>query len=95
MGIGYGAEFFENLIGSNSSIVKVDSIDMHFLNMIKEIIYEDKSISPTSVSQSGASTIPSFINEKYSMLIGIGTWARQQLVENSSSDFEWGCSCSN
>lgn len=90
LGIGYGAEFFENTnFKNNSSLVKIDSIDIEFLNMIKEIIYRDKSISPTSVSQSGASTIPSFINGKYSMLIGIGTWARQQLVENAPSDFEW------
>jgi multiple sugar transport system substrate-binding protein len=88
LSVGYGSDFFSNK--GKSDVVKIDSIDMQFLNMIKEIIYEDSSISPTSVTQSGASTIPSFINEKYSMLIGIGTWARQQLVENAPEGFEWG-----
>lgn len=88
LSVGYGSDFFSNK--GKSDVVKIDSIDMQFLNMIKEIIYQDSSISPTSVTQSGASTIPSFINEKYSMLIGIGTWARQQLVENAPEGFEWG-----
>lgn len=88
LSIGYGSDFFANK--EQNGIVRIDPIDMKFLNMIKEIIYQDSSISPTSVTQSGASTIPSFINGKYSMLIGIGTWARQQLVENAPVGFEWG-----
>ncbi len=88
LGIGYGSDFFENK--NNERGVVIDSVDIQYLNMIKEIIFEDKSISPTSVTQSGPGTIPSFINGKNSMLIGIGTWARQQLVENAPQELEWG-----
>jgi ABC-type glycerol-3-phosphate transport system substrate-binding protein len=34
--------------------------------------------------------IPGFFSGKYAMLIGIGAWARQQLVENAPADFSWG-----
>lgn len=87
LGIGYGANFFSENTSENK--LKIDSIDIEFLNLIRDMIYKDESISPTSVSQSGPSTLPSFINGKYSMLIGIGTWARQQLVENASPNFQW------
>jgi ABC-type glycerol-3-phosphate transport system substrate-binding protein len=34
--------------------------------------------------------IPGFFGGKYAMLIGIGAWSRQQLVENAPKGFHWG-----
>ncbi len=87
LGLGFGCKFFVK--ENEAYTVRVDSIEMEFLSTIKNMIYKDKSTSPFAVTQSGPSIIPSFFNNKFSMVVGIGTWARQQLVENAPPDFNW------
>jgi ABC-type glycerol-3-phosphate transport system substrate-binding protein len=54
------------------------------------MLYRDSSAAPSSIGQSGPAMIPGFFNGKYAMLIGIGAWSRQQLVENAPKGFHWG-----
>jgi len=54
------------------------------------LLYTDKSMSPASIGQTGTGMIPGFFSGKFAMLVGIGAWARQQLVENAPANFRWG-----
>ena len=34
--------------------------------------------------------LPEFFSGNYAMMVGIGSWARQQIVENAPTGFQWG-----
>ncbi|KAB2852329.1 MAG: sugar ABC transporter substrate-binding protein [Ignavibacterium sp.] len=86
--ISFGGSFFRK--ENDHFVVKVKDEEKKLLQTIVDMIYKDKSISPASVGESGAGMIPGFFSGKYAMLVGIGSWARQQLVENAPKDFAWG-----
>ncbi len=88
LSISFGGSFYHHENGKYA--VQVGAAEKNLLNMIHRMLYEDKSAAPASIGQSGTGMIPGFCNGKYAMLIGIGAWARQQLVENAPADFQWG-----
>ena len=50
--------------------------------------YDDKSIDPTSLTQSGTDVLPGFFAGKYAMVVG-GNYAAQQIVEQAPKGFQW------
>lgn len=88
LSISFGGSFFRKEHGKY--IVKAGAEEKDLLRTIHAMLYEDLSASPASVGQSGTGMIPGFFNGKYAMLVGIGAWARQQLVENAPKNFRWG-----
>ncbi|MEO8232343.1 MAG: sugar ABC transporter substrate-binding protein [Ignavibacteriota bacterium] len=86
--ISFGGSFFRK--EGDHFIVKVNDEEKKLLQTIIDMIYIDKSVSPSSIGESGAGMIPGFFSGKFAMLVGIGSWARQQLVENAPKDFSWG-----
>lgn len=86
--ISFGGSFFRK--EGDHFIVKVKDEEEKLLQTIVDMIYKDKSVSPASIGESGAGMIPGFFSGKYAMLVGIGSWGRQQLVENAPKDFKWG-----
>lgn len=88
LAIGFGGSFFYRHNGAYA--VRVEAAEKNLLALIHDMLYEDKSAAPASIGQSGAGMIPGFCQGKYAMLIGIGAWARQQLVENAPANFQWG-----
>ncbi len=86
--ISFGGSFFRR--EGNEFSVKVGDAEKELLRTILDMLYEDRSMSPSSIGQSGAGMIPGFFAGKVAMLVGIGAWGRQQLVENAPRDFRWG-----
>lgn len=86
--ISFGGSFFKK--AENHFVVKVNDEEKKLLQTIVDMIYKDKSVSPASVGESGAGMIPGFFSGRYAMLVGIGSWGRQQIVENAPEDFKWG-----
>ena len=86
--ISFGGSFFKK--SDDHYIVKVDNEEKALLQTIENMLYRDKSISPASIGETGAGMIPGFFSGKYGMMVGIGSWARQQLVENAPKEFHWG-----
>lgn len=86
--ISFGGSFFNKL--NEHYIVKVGSEEKKLLQTIVNMLYRDKSISPYSIGETGAGMIPGFFTGKYAMMVGIGSWARQQIVENAPHGFRWG-----
>ena len=50
--------------------------------------YDDKSIDPTSLTQSGTDVLPAFYAGKYAMVVG-GNYAAQQITEEAPKTFHW------
>ncbi len=86
--LGCGGSYF--YLDDEEYKFKIDEPEKYLLSTIHDMIYKYKCASPLAVSQSGSSIIPAFYNGKYAMIIGIGTWARQQLIENAPNNFKWG-----
>lgn len=86
--LGCGGKYF--YLKDDEYKFKINEPEKFLLSTIHDMIYKYKCVSPLAVSQSGSSIIPAFYNGKYAMIIGIGTWARQQLIENAPDNFHWG-----
>ncbi|MFA6457359.1 MAG: sugar ABC transporter substrate-binding protein [Bacteroidota bacterium] len=86
--ISFGGSFFQK--EGDHYVVKVENEEKQLLQTIVNMLYKDKSASPSSIGESGAGMIPGFFSGKYAMLIGIGSWGRQQLVVNAPKEFRWG-----
>jgi multiple sugar transport system substrate-binding protein len=88
LSISFGGSFFRR--EHDAYVVRVGTEERELLTTIHDMLYVDRSTAPSSVGQSGPAMIPGFFTGKYAMLIGIGAWARQQLVENAPARFHWG-----
>jgi maltose-binding protein MalE len=55
---------------------------------IHDMIFNDKSLAPTTVGQSGADVLPGFFAGKYAMIVA-GNYSSQQMVEQAPKDFKW------
>ena len=86
--ISFGGSFFKR--EGNQFVVRVGDPEKNLLRTIMEMLYTDRSASPSSIGQTGAGMIPGFFSGRYAMLVGIGAWGRQQLVENAPKNFQWG-----
>ena len=88
LSIAFGGSFFKK--AGSQYHVQVGASEKELLRTLMDMLYRDHTAAPVGVGQSGASLIPGFFSGKYAMLVGIGAWARQQLVENSPAGFRWG-----
>ena len=86
--ISFGGSFFRSENDRYSA--KVGDEEKALLKTILELLYEDKSMAPASIGQTGTAMLPGFFAGKYATLVGIGAWARQQVVENAPAGFRWG-----
>jgi len=86
--ISFGGSFFKK--EGNHYIVKVNNEEKKLLQTIIDMLYKDKSASPASIGETGAGMIPGFFSGRYAMLVSIGSWGRQQIVENAPKEFRWG-----
>lgn len=86
--ISFGGSFFKK--NGKDYYVKTGDEEKKLLQTIVDMLYKNKSASPASIGESGAGMIPGFFSGRYAMLVGIGAWGRQQIVENSPKNFKWG-----
>jgi multiple sugar transport system substrate-binding protein len=86
--ISFGGSFFSK--EGDHFVVKVKEEEKELLQTIVDMLHTEKSASPVSIGQSGAGMIPGFFSGKFAMLVGIGSWGRQQIVENAPKEFQWG-----
>lgn len=84
----FGGSFFKK--DGNHFVVKVNDEEKKLLQTIVDMLYKDRSASPASIGESGPGMIPGFFSGRYAMLVGIGSWGRQQIIENAPKEFRWG-----
>ncbi len=86
--IGFDGSYFRKEGGSY--VVRVGDEEKELLQRIVEMMYRDSTMTTAGLGQSGPGMIPSFLSGKFAMLVGIGAWSRQQLVQNAPKSFHWG-----
>lgn len=82
----FGGNFFYNEGGTN--VVKFGAPEQQVLKRIYDMAYTDKSLSPTTLGQSGTDILPGFYAGKYAMIVG-GNYVAQQISEQAPAGFEW------
>lgn len=87
MSLNYSGKFFYDQSGK--TVVKFDTSEQQVIKRIHDMAYNDRSLDPVSLSQSGADVIPGFFAGKYAMIVG-GNYIRQNMVEQAPPDFQWG-----
>lgn len=86
MSLNFNGTFFYNEGGKN--VVKFGAGEQQLLKRISDMANVDKSLSPTTLGQSGTDILPGFFAGKYAMIIG-GNYVAQQMVETAPSGFDW------
>jgi multiple sugar transport system substrate-binding protein len=86
MGLNFDGKFFYS--EGDKTTVKVDAGEQEVPRRIHDMIYTDKSIDPTSITQSGGDVLPGFYAGKYAMTVQ-GSYAAQQIVADAKPSFHW------
>ena len=86
MSLNFNGNFFYNEGGKN--VVKFGTAEQQVLKRIYDLAYTDKSLSPTTLGQSGPDILPGFFAGKYAMIVG-GNYVAQQMVEQAPAGFDW------
>ena len=86
MGMNFGAEFFTGT--GRDAEVTVGEAELELPQRIHQMAYEEGSLDPTSLTQSGGDVMPAFLKGKYAMTVQ-GSYAAQTLVESAPKGFEW------
>jgi ABC-type glycerol-3-phosphate transport system substrate-binding protein len=86
LGMNFDAAFFEGT--GRDAKAKIGAPELEVPKRIHAMAYADKSIDPTSLTQSGSDVLPGFYAGKYAMIVG-GNYAAQQLTEEAPKGFQW------
>ncbi|HEU4947523.1 MAG TPA: extracellular solute-binding protein [Kribbella sp.] len=86
LGMNFDAAFFEGT--GRDATAKIGDAELEVPKRIHEMAYTDKSIDPTSLTQSGSDALPGFFGGKYAMVVA-GNYTAQQMVEQAPKGFTW------
>jgi multiple sugar transport system substrate-binding protein len=86
LGMNFDAEYFEGE-GTDVSI-DVGEEEMALPQRIHEMTYDDRSLDPVSLTQSGSDVMTGFLKGKYAMTVQ-GSFQAQALTENAPKDLDW------
>jgi multiple sugar transport system substrate-binding protein len=86
LGMNFDAAFFDGT--GKDAKAKIGDAELEVPKRIHEMAYTDKSIEPTSLTQSGSDALPGFFGGKYAMVVA-GNYAAQQMVEQAPKGFQW------
>jgi multiple sugar transport system substrate-binding protein len=86
LGMNFDAAYFEGE-GTDVSI-DVGEEELALPERIHEMAYDDKSLDPVSLTQSGSDVMTGFLKGKYAMTVQ-GSYQAQALTENAPEDLDW------
>ncbi|MET7283753.1 sugar ABC transporter substrate-binding protein [Kribbella sp. NPDC005582] len=86
LGMNFDGKFFEGT--GRDAKAAIGDAELEVPKRIHAMAYTDKSIDPTSLTQSGSDVLPGFYAGKYAMVVG-GNYAAQQIVAEAPKGFQW------
>jgi ABC-type glycerol-3-phosphate transport system substrate-binding protein len=86
LGMNFDAAFFDGT--GKDAKAKIGDAELEVPKRIHDMAHTDKSIDPTSLSQSASDVLPGFFGGKYAMVVA-GNYAAQQMVEQAPKGFRW------
>lgn len=86
LSLGFDGTFFKNADGK--STIEVGDNELQVPERINSMVYKDKSLDPTSITQSGTDVLPGFFGGKYAMYAA-GNFMAQQISASAPDGFNW------
>jgi multiple sugar transport system substrate-binding protein len=86
LGMNFDAKFFDG--SGRDAKATIGDAELEVPKRIHAMAYDDKSIDPTSLTQSSSDVLPGFYAGKYAMVVG-GNFAAQQILEEAPKGFQW------
>jgi multiple sugar transport system substrate-binding protein len=86
LGMNFDAAYFDGT--GRDAKAKIGDAELEVPKRIHDMAYTDKSIDPTSLTQSGSDVLPGFFGGKYAMVVA-GNYTAQQLAEQAPKGFSW------
>ena len=86
LGLGFGGRFFTG--SGDAATVQVGDAELEVPRRIHDMAYADRSLDPTSLTQSGSDVITGFLAGRYAMVVA-GSFVAQQLAEAAPPGFAW------
>ncbi|MCS5732801.1 ABC transporter substrate-binding protein [Herbiconiux daphne] len=85
--LGFGGTFFD-VSDDGSATISVGEPELAVPEKIHAMAYDDASLDPVTLTQSGSDVLPGFLGGKYAMYIG-GNFLAQQITESAPDGFNW------
>jgi multiple sugar transport system substrate-binding protein len=86
LGLNFGGTFFTGT--GDAATVQVRDAELEVPRRIHEMAHVDRSLDPTSLTQSGSDVITAFLDGRYAMVVA-GSYLAQQLAESAPPGFAW------
>jgi multiple sugar transport system substrate-binding protein len=86
LGMNFDAQFFEGT--GRDAKAKIGDPELEVPKRIHAMAYTDKSIEPTSLTQSSSDVLPGFFAGKTAMVVA-GNFTAQQMTEQAPKGFQW------
>jgi ABC-type glycerol-3-phosphate transport system substrate-binding protein len=86
LGMNFGAQYFTGT-GDNAQI-SVGANELALPELVHQMAYQDKSLDPSSLTQSGSDVMPGFLKGKYAMTVQ-GSYVAQTLSQSAPDGFHW------
>jgi ABC-type glycerol-3-phosphate transport system substrate-binding protein len=85
--LGFGGTFFD-VSDDGSATIDVGEGELAVPEKIHAMAYDDASLDPVTLTQSGSDVLPGFLGGKYAMYVG-GNFLAQQITESAPAGFNW------
>lgn len=86
LSLGFDGTFFSG--GGESASIEVGADELAVPERIHAMAYDDRSLDPVSLTQSGSDVLPGFFDGKYAMYVA-GNYVAQQITESAPEGFNW------
>jgi multiple sugar transport system substrate-binding protein len=85
--LGFDGSFFDTK-DDGSATIHVGEGETAVPEHVHAMAFDDKSLDPVSLTQSGTDVLPGFLSGKYAMYVG-GNFLAQQITESAPAGFKW------
>ncbi|MER7245638.1 sugar ABC transporter substrate-binding protein [Kribbella sp. NPDC000426] len=86
LGMNFDGKFFDG--SGKDAKATIGDAELEVPKRIHAMAYDDKSIDPTSLTQSASDVLPGFYAGKYGMIVA-GNYVAQQILEEAPKTFQW------
>lgn len=86
LALGFDGTFFSG--EGDAASIEMGANELAVPERIHAMAYEDQSLDPVSLTQSGSDVLPGFFDGKYAMYVA-GNYVAQQITESAPEDFNW------
>lgn len=84
--LAFDGTFFEG--AGDTATIEVGDNELEVAQRIHSMAYDDGSLDPVTLTQSGSDVLPGFLGGQYAMYIG-GNFLAQQITESAPEGFNW------